>query len=64
MIPPLENIVEGHVNIPWIPLTQAVGASLLLDLLSLCLPPHRMRLILHIVLLLNLDNTDNRYKKY
>ena len=25
---PIENVLEGHVSIPWIPLTQAVWASL------------------------------------
>ena len=30
-VPPIENVLEGHVNIPWIPLTQAVVASLTLD---------------------------------
>ena len=44
---PIENVLEGHVSIPWILLTQAVGASLPLDPLSLCLPFHGMRLILH-----------------
>ena len=45
---PIESILEREVNIPWILLTQAVVASLMLDLVFLYLPPHGMRLILHL----------------